>query len=93
MENLETLDLKIDRLHCNKNKNLAFYSLDWKILLHFDLEYEIYSTIQTSQKYMTNYRWLPPGTPVSSTNTITRHDITERLLKVALNTINKLIII
>jgi hypothetical protein len=31
--------------------------------------------------------WLSPGTPVSSTNTTDRHDITEILLKVALNTI------
>ena len=31
--------------------------------------------------------WFSPGTPVSSTNKIDRHDITEILLKVALNTI------
>jgi hypothetical protein len=30
-----------------------------------------------------------PGTPVSSTNKIHRHDIAEILLKVALNTINQ----
>ena len=34
-------------------------------------------------------RWFSPDTPVSSTNKIDRHDITEILLKVALNTINK----
>ena len=32
-------------------------------------------------------RWFSPGTPVSSTNKTDRHDITEILLKVALNTI------
>jgi hypothetical protein len=32
-------------------------------------------------------RWLSPGPPVSSTNKIDSHDITEILLKVALNTI------
>ena len=32
-------------------------------------------------------RWFSPGTPVSSTNKTDRHDITERLLKMALNTI------
>ena len=32
-------------------------------------------------------RWFPPDTPVSSTNKTDRHDITEILLKVALNTI------
>jgi len=31
--------------------------------------------------------WFSPGTPVSSTNNTYRHDITELLLKVALNTI------
>jgi hypothetical protein len=33
-------------------------------------------------------RWFSPNTPVSSTNKTDRHDITEILLKVALNTIN-----
>jgi hypothetical protein len=32
--------------------------------------------------------WFSAGTPVSSTNKADRHDITEILLKVALNTIN-----
>jgi hypothetical protein len=31
--------------------------------------------------------WLSPGTPISSTNKTDRHDITQILLKVALNTI------
>jgi hypothetical protein len=33
--------------------------------------------------------WFSSGTPVSSTNKTDRHDITEILLKVALNTINQ----
>jgi hypothetical protein len=33
--------------------------------------------------------WFSPGPPVSSTNKTDRHDITEILLKVALNTINQ----
>jgi hypothetical protein len=33
-------------------------------------------------------QWFSPGTPVSSTNKTDRHDITDILLKVALNTIN-----
>ena len=32
-------------------------------------------------------QWFSPGTPVSSTNKTDHHDITEILLKVALNTI------
>jgi hypothetical protein len=34
-------------------------------------------------------RWFSRGTPVSSTNKTDRRDMTEILLKVALNTINK----
>ena len=34
-------------------------------------------------------RWFSPGTPVSSINKTDRHDITEILLKVALNTIKQ----
>jgi len=34
-------------------------------------------------------RWFSPGTRVSSTNKTDRHDITEILLKVTLNTINQ----
>jgi len=34
-------------------------------------------------------RWFSPGTPVSFTNKTDHHDITEILLKVALNTINQ----
>jgi hypothetical protein len=33
--------------------------------------------------------WFSPGPPVSSTNKIDRHDITEILIKVALNTIKQ----
>jgi hypothetical protein len=34
-------------------------------------------------------RWFSPGTPASSTTKTGRHDITEILLKVALNTIKQ----
>ena len=34
-------------------------------------------------------QWFSPDTPVSSNNKTDRHDITEILLKVALNTINQ----
>jgi hypothetical protein len=39
-----------------------------------------------SEIVRTNNRWFSPGTPVSSTNKTDRHDITEILLKVGLNT-------
>jgi len=35
-------------------------------------------------------QWFSPGTPVSSTNKIDRHDITKLLLKVVLNTITQI---
>jgi hypothetical protein len=35
-------------------------------------------------------RWFSPGTPVPSTNKTDHHDITEILLRVALNTINQI---
>jgi hypothetical protein len=38
-------------------------------------------------------RWFSPGTPISSTSKIGRHDIAEILLKVALNTKNQIKII
>ena len=38
-------------------------------------------------QWLTPGRWFSLGTPVSSTNKIDRHDITEIVLKVALNTI------
>jgi hypothetical protein len=39
-------------------------------------------------KWLATVLWFSPGTPVSSINKTDRHDITEILLKVALNTIN-----
>ena len=38
-------------------------------------------------QWLATGRWFPPGTPVSSTNKTDHHEITEILLKVALNTI------
>jgi hypothetical protein len=39
-------------------------------------------------QWLVTGRWFCPGTPLSSTNKTDRHDITEILLKAALNTIN-----
>ena len=39
--------------------------------------------------FVSDLRWFSPDTQVSSTNKTDRHDITEILLKVALNTINQ----
>jgi hypothetical protein len=39
--------------------------------------------------FVSDLQWFSPDTLVSSTNKTDRHDITEILLKVALNTINQ----
>jgi hypothetical protein len=40
-------------------------------------------------QWLATGQWFSPGTPVSSTNKTDLHDITEIVLKVALNTINQ----
>jgi len=48
---------------------------------------EMYSTLCYKVcQWLATGRWFSPGTPVSSTNKTDRHDITEIVLKVALNT-------
>ena len=44
-------------------------------------------------QWLATTRWFSPCLPVSSTNKTDRHDITEILLKVALNTIKLIIIL
>ena len=46
-----------------------------------------YNIVWSSCQWLTTGRWFSLGTPVSSTKTNERHDITDILLKVALNTI------
>jgi hypothetical protein len=46
-----------------------------------------------SCRWFATGRWFSPGTPVSSTNKTDRHDITEILLKVALNILTKLLMV
>ena len=45
--------------------------------------------INTSVSLIVTGRWFSPAPPVSSINKTDRHDITEILLKVALNTIKQ----
>jgi hypothetical protein len=50
---------------------------------------EVYSIQHYVIKFVIDLRrWFPLGIPVASTNKTNSHDITEILLKVALNTIN-----
>jgi hypothetical protein len=54
----------------------------WRGVLDTTLRDKVWQWLATGQ-------WFSPGTPVSSTNKTNHHDITEILLKVALNTINQ----
>ena len=53
----------------------------WRVVLDTKLCHKICQLLATG-------RWFSPGTPDSSTNKTDRHNITEILLNVALNTIN-----
>jgi hypothetical protein len=72
-------------------QDVSYFCLDLK-WLKFDLGLQIsFSNTTLCDKvclWLAIGRWFSPGTPVSSTNKTDRHDITEILLKVALNTIN-----
>jgi hypothetical protein len=59
-----------------------FESCSWKGVLDTTLCYKVCQWLATG-------RWFSPGTPISSNNKTCPHDITEILLKVALNTINQ----
>jgi hypothetical protein len=50
--------------------------------------YSISTLCETFCQWLAAGRWFSPDIPVSSTNTTDRHEISEILLKVALNTIN-----
>ena len=51
--------------------------------------YSIQHYVINFSQWLVTGRWIPQGTPLSSTNKTDSHDITEILLKVALNTINQ----
>jgi hypothetical protein len=54
---------------------------------------EVYSIQKYLKKFVSDLRWVSLGTPVSCTNKTDRHDITEILLNVALNTITLTLLI
>jgi len=57
-----------------------------KYPIHFKINTTLYDKVCL---LLTTGWWFSPGTPVSSNNKTDRHDITEILLKVALNAINQ----
>ena len=63
------------------HKRCEFEPSSWRGVLDTTLYDKVRQLLATD-------RWFSPGTPVSSNNKTDHHDITEILLKVALNTIN-----
>ena len=62
------------------HKSCEFEPCSWRGMLD--------TTLCDSLSVTATGQWFSPGTAVSDTNKTDRHDITEILLKVALNTIN-----
>ena len=67
-------------INAYRYKSCEFESCSWPGALDTILCDKVYQWLATN-------RWISPGTRVSSTNKTDGHDITEILLKVALNTI------
>ena len=66
--------------HCLSPLSYEFEPLPWRGAFDTTLCDKV-------SHWLTTGRWFSPCTPVSSTNRTDRHDITDILLKVALNTI------
>ena len=75
-------NLKIISSSISTCYSCEFEPRSWQGVLHTTLCDKVCQWLATGQ-------WFSPGPPVSSTNKTDRHDITEILLKVALNTITK----
>jgi hypothetical protein len=63
-------------------KSCEFESRSWRSALDTTMSDKVCQWLETG-------RLFSPGTPISSTNKTDRHDITEILLKVALNTMKQ----
>jgi hypothetical protein len=68
------------RIGAYHHQKYEFESCSWRGVLDTTLCDKVCQCLATS-------RWFSPGTPVSSTSKTDRHDITEILLKVAINTV------
>jgi len=67
-------------INANHHSRCEFEARSWRGVLDTTLCDKVCQWLATGH-------WFSPGTPVSSSNKTDRHDITEILLKVALNTI------
>jgi hypothetical protein len=80
----------------SNNEYICFLNIYIYIFVaHRCFIFVVHSEVYSIQHYMINIcqwlsagRWFSPGTPVSSTNKIDRHDISDILLNVTLNTNN-----
>ena len=78
-----------------RSMEMSINTVDWKIYdrercsllwVRLPLRARCTTSCDTVCQWLVTDRWFSPGTPVSSTNKTDRHDITEILFKVALNT-------
>ena len=75
-------------LYCIWINNLPMLSLPITTEVNLNPSHgELYSLCDKVCQWLAASLWFSPGTTVSSTNKTDRHDISEILLKVALNTI------
>ena len=75
---------------CKWANHLSFLAMCPWTVLYCSLQ-QMDKTTSTSSvcQWPSTDRWFSPDTPISSTNKTDRHDITEILLQLALNTINQ----
>ena len=76
---------------CPLNRNIQNNGFCLLPFLSFNSPNRFYDTTFCDKvfQWLATGRWFSPGTPVSSTNKTDHYNITEILLKVALNTINQ----
>jgi hypothetical protein len=72
-------------MECDWHNTFESYKCDWQNISESYCDTTIGDQVC---QWLTSDLWFSLGTPVSSTNKTDRHDTTEILLKVALNTIN-----
>jgi hypothetical protein len=84
-ENHRTLSLNVVQLTLIEIRTLNISGIDNDCIDSCKSNYQTITATTAHHKV----RWFSPGPPVSSANKNDRHDITEILLKVALNTIKQ----
>ena len=72
-----------------RDRMVVVFTTTYAISAEVDEVYSIQHYVIKVCQWLAIGKWFSSGSPVSSTNKTDRHDITEILLKVALNIINQ----